>query len=252
MRILIFCWITLFFASCVTSKKSGIVGSEFKMNTGKVLPYNIIYPRNYGKEKLPLLVWLHGAGERGDDNVSPLIHCVPYIGSDLVQSKYPGIVLAPQCAQEDYWAPIKRTEWTIINGGAVTPSMEAVIALIDKMLKDPNIDKNRVYVGGLSMGGFGTYDLLSRRPEWFAGAVPICGGADLEKVNIYKDIPMWVFHGTKDMAVSVQLSRDLISALQKVGGNPKYTEYPEGGHDVWNKTIREPELWKWLFGQQKK
>ena len=102
------------------------------------------------------------------------------------------------------------------------------------------------------MGGFGTLDLISRRPELIAAAIPICGGADLQKVANITNVPLWIFHGAKDDVVPAQFSRDLVETLQKEGGDPKYTEYPDGGHDVWNRAIREPELLPWLFSQQKK
>jgi predicted peptidase len=123
--------------------------------------------------------------------------------------------------------------------------------LLDKVAKDKHIDASRIYIGGLSMGGFGTFDLLARRPELFAAAVPVCGGADLEKAASYKSVPIWVFHGAKDPVVPADLSRSLIKVIEQAGGSPRYTEYPEGGHDVWNMAIREPELLPWLFNQKK-
>ncbi|MFZ1579868.1 MAG: prolyl oligopeptidase family serine peptidase [Saprospiraceae bacterium] len=249
-----FLFLVLFTIGCATSKYTqGINARTFKSADGTSLPYNIFYPDEYKntKDKIPLFIWLHGAGERGDDNVSQLIHIVPYLASDMVQSKYPSIILAPQCPKDEYWAPVKRFEWSIINGGAVTPPMERLIKLLEQILKDPKIDKNRIYIGGLSMGGFGTYDLLSRKPEWFAAAVPICGGADLNKAKNYKDIPLWIFHGAKDTVVPVTLSKDIFQVFTALGGNAKYKEYPEGGHDIWNMAIREPELVPWLFAQNK-
>ena len=168
MRYLLYFCITLFITSCVTVRPQGLSARKLKTNAGWDLPYNIYYPVSYSKGKVPLFIWLHGAGERGDDNVTQLIHIVPYLASDITQSKYPCVVVAPQCPKEGYWAPVKRTEWAIINDGEVTPAMTGVIQLIDKLLKDPNLDKSRVYVGGLSMGGFGTLDLLSRMPHLFA------------------------------------------------------------------------------------
>lgn len=242
----------LFVTSCTTIKHAGLSARKLKTESGWDLPYNIFYPKNYGEVKAPVFIWLHGAGERGDDNVSQLIHVVPYLASDITQSKFPCVVVAPQCPKDGYWAPIKREKWEIINGGQVTPAMSGVITLIEKLLKDPYIDKSRIYVGGLSMGGFGTLDLISRRPELIAAAIPICGGADLQKVANITNVPLWIFHGAKDDVVPAQFSRDLVETLQKEGGDPKYTEYPDGGHDVWNRAIREPELLPWLFSQQKK
>ena len=246
-----FILVLLFVTSCATVKHVGLSARKIKTESGWELPYNIFYPKIYGKVKVPVFIWLHGAGERGDDNVSQLIHVVPYLASDITQSKFPCVVVAPQCPKDGYWAPIKREKWEIINGGKVTPSMSGVITLIEKLLKDPYIDKSRIYVGGLSMGGFGTLDLISRRPELVAAGVPVCGGADLQKVANYKNVPLWIFHGAKDTVVPAQFSRDLVDALKNVGADPKYTEYPDGGHDVWNRAIREPELLQWLFSQQK-
>jgi len=254
MKPLVILFFVLTCISCATIKPVGLQALTYKDKNGQSLQYNIYYPDEYkaSDAKIPLLIWLHGAGERGDDNVSQLIHITPYLASDIVQSKYPSIILAPQCPTDEYWAPVKRFEWSIINGGDVTPPLQKVISLVEKLLKDPKVDKNRVYIGGLSMGGFGTLDFLARKPDWFAGAVPICGGADLDKAPNYKNVPLWIFHGAKDTVVPAKLSQDLVKTLEDVGARPKYTEYPDGGHDVWNKAIREPELLPWLFGQRKK
>lgn len=239
--------------SCARHMQEGMMARRFRTETVGSLGYNIFYPKGAikSKDKYPLFLWLHGAGERGDDNVSQLIHIVPYLASDIVQSSHPCIVVAPQCPAEDYWAPFVRFEWTIRDGGSITPVMSAVVSLVEKLLKDSHVDKDRVYVGGLSMGGFGTLDLLHRHPEWFAAAVPVCGGADLGQVSKYKDIPLWVFHGARDEVVKPELSRNLVKTLEKMGSSPKYTEYPDGGHDIWNRAIREPELLDWLFSQRK-
>ena len=251
MKSVFFMMIMLFLVSCSTTKQVGLSSQTYRTKSGWKLPYNIYYPKNYKKGDIPVILWLHGAGERGDDNVSQLIHIVPYLASDIVQTKYPCIIIAPQCPKEDYWAPVKRFEWRVINDGKITPAMVGVTELMDYLLKDPKINKSRIYVGGLSMGGFGTLDLLHRRPELFAAAVPICGGADLGKAEKFKDIPLWIFHGAKDTVVPSELSRDLIKVLNGMGNFPKYTEYPEGGHGVWNDAIRDPELLPWLLSQRK-
>lgn len=253
MKHLCFFFIILLLISCSSTKKAGLSAHTYKSQDGNPLLYNIYYPDEYHAKgaKLPLFIWLHGAGERGDDNVAQLIHIAPYLASDLVQKKYPSIILVPQCPENDYWAPIKRTEWTIINEGEVTAPMSKLIALIQQIMHDPKVDKSRIYIGGLSMGGFGTLDLISRKPEWFAAATPICGGADLTKVANFKAIPLWIFHGAKDPVVPVSLSHDLVKALEKHGVRPKYTEYPEGGHDEWNQAVKEQDYLSWLFQQRK-
>ncbi|MCE2788583.1 MAG: dienelactone hydrolase family protein [Saprospiraceae bacterium] len=239
------------FFSCAGHRKGVLEARVHKAAGGQALPYVMYYPPGKQAKPLPVFIWLHGAGERGDDNVSQLIHIVPYLASSIVQEKYPCVVVAPQCPREDYWAPIERNAWKIINGGQCTAPMQGVIDLIEKIKKDPNVDASRIYVGGLSMGGFGTLDLLSRKAEWIAAAVPVCGGADLEKAKRYAEVPLWVFHGAKDPVVPADFSRDLIRELEASGGHPKYTEYPEGGHNVWNDAIRDPGLLPWLFAQKK-
>jgi predicted peptidase len=245
--------IGLFVSSCSTVKRSVYLPKVFKSAAGTGLPYNVFYPSDYGHKdvKSPLILFLHGAGERGSDNISQLIHIAPKLTSAEVQAKFPAVCVFPQCPAEEYWAPVNRFEWTTKNGGEVTPPMQAVIQLLDKMLQDPRIDKSRIYVAGLSMGGFGTLDLLSRKPGVFAAAIPICGGADLDNVYKYKNVPMWIFHGAKDNVVTPKLSRDLVQKLKSLGITPLYTEYPEGGHDVWNAAFDEPTLLPWLFSQHK-
>lgn len=253
MKHIILFFIALSMLSCASTKRQGLSAHTYKDKKDATLLYNIYYPDEYEVKniKLPLFIWLHGAGERGDDNVAQLIHIAPYLASDMVQKKFPSIILVPQCPENDYWAPIKRTEWTIINEGEATAPMNKLIELIQQIMSDPKVDKSRIYIGGLSMGGFGTLDLISRKPEWFAAATPICGGADLTKVSNFKDVPLWIFHGAKDLTVPVSLSHDLVKALEKQGIQPRYTEYPEGGHDVWNQAVKEQDYLSWLFSKKK-
>ncbi len=216
------------------------------------MPYTVFFPSTIKKDKkYPLILFLHGAGERGDDNQRQMKHVVPYLISDTIQQKFSSIILVPQCPEDDYWAPVKRGEWTMLNNGAITMSMEKVVQILKKISLDKRVDQSKIYVIGLSMGGFGTCDIISRYPELFAAAVPICGGADLTKVNKFKDVPIWAFHGALDQVVSVKLSRDLISGLQQVGGIPIYTEYHDSGHNIWDAAVRDPKLLPWLFSQHK-
>ena len=239
--------------SCKTIQKGVFTPLSYKTQAGWEIPYNIFYPDSYGNknEKSPLFLWLHGAGERGNENTRQLIHIAPYVTSNEIMSKYPAVWVFPQCPKGEYWAPVDRKEWKITPGGEIEPSMVGVIELLDRILKNPKIDKDRIYVGGLSMGGFGTLDLLSRRPEIFAAALPICGGADLDRAENYLNVPIWIFHGAKDAVVSPQFSRDLVRRLEEKGAHPRYTEYPEGVHNVWNDAIKDPEVLEWIFNQKK-
>src|SRR5207244_7702516 len=118
--------------------------------------------------------------------------------------------------------------------------------------KEFSIDPKRLYITGLSMGGYGTWDLISRHPELFAAAAPICGGGDEDQAEKIAKLPIWIFHGAKDQAVPVERSRNMVTALKKAGGEPKYTEYPDVGHDSWVRAYKDPELFAWLFAQKKK
>jgi len=223
---------------------------EFKGKDDGVLKYQFFVPKkSKSKEKSPLLIFLHGAGERGDNNTSQLKHgrsAMKKFGEDTN-----GYVIAPQCPRETTWC---LTSWKAKEHRMpeVSKPMALLKQVIDQTMKDYPIDPNRVYVMGLSMGGFGTFDAIQRYPEIFAAAVPICGGGDVEGAKTMKDIPIWAFHGDKDTAINVSRSRDMVAALKKVGGSIKYTEYPGKGHGIWNTVFADQEMWKWLIAQKKK
>ena len=129
--------------------------------------------------------------------------------------------------------------------------LQAVESLILKIIKNYRIDKTRVYVTGLSMGGYGTWALAARRPELFAAAVPICGGGDPATVNVLKNLPIWVFHGVLDKVVLPEESEKMIRALEKAGGKVRYTLYPESYHDSWTETYDNPALYDWMLSKRK-
>lgn len=249
MRFIYFTLIIVMFYQCKQEN------STWQTNTtDKGLPYRSFYPEAYKKgETLPLILFLHGAGERGDDNESQLVHIAPLLSSDSLQNINPCILIFPQCPEDDYWAHVNRGggQWTVKSSESPTPAMQEVMSILDKVLDDPQVDKTRLYISGLSMGGFGTFDLLSRKPTLFAAAVPICGGADTTKVDQYAHVPLWNFHGAIDPVVPVELSQDFISNFIEVGGNPRYTEYHDGEHNIWDRAYKEPQLLTWLFKQKK-
>jgi predicted peptidase len=218
----------------------------YKSDNG-ILPYRLLEPVNHQSQTLfPLVIFLHGAGERGTDNEAQLKHIDGLFLNVHNREKYPCYVVAPQCPEGQMWA--------VFRGGEISaepaPPMKLVIGLIDKIIRDFPIDTSRVYLTGLSMGGFGTWDLLARFPHKFAAAVPICGGGDQHTASKIKDIPLWAFHGAKDDVVSVNQSRRMVKALQNEGGLPGYTEYPDVGHNSWVHAYREPHLLPWLFSQK--
>jgi predicted peptidase len=144
-------------------------------------------------------------------------------------------------------------DWAAAKGSmGKEPSipMKLTMEVLDQLRKELPVDEKRIYVTGLSMGGYGTWDLIARRPDFFAGAVPVCGGADDSTAPAIKHIPIWCFHGGADPTVKPERSRNMIAALKAAGGNPKYTEYPGVGHNSWDRAYSEPELAKWLFAQR--
>jgi predicted peptidase len=129
--------------------------------------------------------------------------------------------------------------------------MALTFELLDDFIASYSIDESRIYAMGVSMGGFGTWDIIARKPDLFAAAAPICGGGDEATAPSIAHIPIWTFHGDKDDAVKVERSRNMVAALKSAGGNPRYTEYPGVGHDAWTPALNDLELFSWLFSQRK-
>ena len=222
-----------------------------------VLPYRFYSPQNLKKGKrYPLVIFLHGAGERGIDNRSQFQRFNPV----MFWEKYPCFVIAPECPAKTPKTTYAESVWVDTPYGAgmhhmnIEPTwpMQLAMSLIQQIIKENQIDTDRVYVTGLSMGGFATWEILQREGKLFAAAMPICGGADLDYASKLVGIPLWVFHGGDDHTVPVARSRDMVNAIKKAGGNPKYTEYPGVDHDSWTQTYGNSKVWDWLFKQVRK
>lgn len=231
--------------------KSLLEKHEFKYKDGKTIPYRVLKPENIDpKMKYPLVLFLHGAGERGNDNEKQLVHGVAEFAKAENRKKYPCILVAPQCPTgqgwSDFLAKQPKADKEQSGPGA------AVVDLVCGLTYSLPIDCDRVYITGLSMGGYGTWDIITRNPTFFAAAVPVCGGGDPSKADKIAKLPIWVFHGAKDKAVPVERSREMVEALKKAGGQPKYTEYPDVGHDSWVPAYKDPEMMDWLFAQKRK
>jgi predicted peptidase len=219
---------------------------------GKTLLYRLLKPEGYDPaKKYPLVVFLHGAGERGNDNEAQLKHGVKEFVKADVRKQYPCVLVAPQCPQRQVWAGLEGGFNSHKQAAKPSEPGRLVLELVGAMQKEYSIDPNRIYLTGLSMGGYGTWDLLARRPKLFAAGVPVCGGGDESTAERIVKIPIWVFHGDKDNSVPVARSRTMVEALKKAGGHPKYTEYPGVGHNSWDKAYADPELMNWLFKQNK-
>lgn len=210
---------------------------------GGELLYRLIVPES-ADGPMPVLVFLHGAGERGDDNRRQLIW-----GKDLLLNaarEFGCIVVAPQCPAGEKWSIVDWSQDKITFSDEPAESMRLTNALIDDLASRYDVDTDRLYIMGLSMGGYGSWDAICRWPGRFAAAVPICGGGDPAQAEVIKDTPIWAFHGEADPVVSVDLTRAMIQAIKDAGGEPKYTEYPGVGHNSWSPAFAEPELLTWM------
>jgi predicted peptidase len=224
----------------------------FEDSAGHKLPYRLLAPaKSKAGAKYPLVIFLHGAGERGTDNKKQLVHGMNDFAADEIMAKHPAFVVAPQCPEGKRWVEV---DWTLDSHQMpAQPSqpLSSMFELVDTLIKTKPIDTKRIYITGLSMGGFGVWDAVQRRPELFAAAVPICGGGDPLLAKQIHFVPVWAFHGADDKTVKVSRSREMIEALRNVGEEPKYTEYKGVGHDSWTRTYKDPALYEWLFAQRK-
>ena len=195
--------------------------------------YLIYVPKDYdarSKTRWPLILFLHGAGERGTNLSKVAVHGPPRLAKQ--GRDFPFILVSPQSPGRG-WDP------NVLN------------ALLDSVIKEYHVDKDRVYVTGLSMGGYGTWALAAAHPEKFAALAPICGGGSPADAGKLAKLPIWVFHGAKDTTVPPKRSEEMVEALKAAGGNPKFTLYPEAGHDSWTETYDNPELYTWFLAHTK-
>lgn len=230
---------------------------QFKQD-GQVMPYRILLPDNYDTTKdYPFILVLHGSGERGADNESQLVHGSNLFLKEDVREKYPAIVVFPQCAANSSWAKVDVSgEWgnrTFEFYKKSEPTMDMVLleGLIKFLRKTYPINSAKMYVGGLSMGGMGTFELVKRNPRLFAAAFPICGGANPEIAKLISKVDWWVFHGDADDVVPPKYSTQMVNALQRHGADVTYSLYPDVGHNSWEAAFAEKELLPWLFSISK-
>ncbi len=223
--------------------------------------YRILYPEGFDvNKKYPVLLFLHGSGERGSDNTKQLIHGGVLMAKDSTIRENHAVVVFPQCPDKGYWASVIRDfdstgkkTFDFRPGEKPTPAMAMLMKLIDTLKKEPWADRERFYLGGLSMGAMGTYELLHRMPHFFAAAFAICGGAEVSIAKSFAtDVPLWIFHGTDDQVVSPSFSVNMAETIRNLGGQPRLNLYEGVGHDAWTPAFAEPGLFPWLFSQQRK
>jgi len=220
------------------------------------LPYRLLKPEGYdkdGKDRYPLVVFLHGTVGRGTDNTKQLRSGVEEFAKEAVRKKHPCFLAVPQCPPDKMWVNLGLFDGRRNLPLAKSPTEPAamVLDLIDALCKEYRVDTDRIYLTGISMGGYGTWDLISRRPELFAAAIPVCGGGDTAQAEKLVRLPIWIFHGEKDPLVPLERPRDMIAAIKKAGGKPEFTEHKGVGHDAWTATYQNDKVFDWLFEQKK-
>ncbi len=193
----------------------------------------LFLPEDYGKskKKFPLMIFLHGAGERGDNIDKVKVHGPPKLVEK--DKEFPFILISPQCPKGSWWSP------------------EILLKILDVAIEQYDVDESRIYLTGLSMGGFGTWRTACQHPDRFAAIIPICGGGPVEKADKLRDVPVWAFHGARDNVVALKNSQKMVKAVQDSQGQAKLTIYPEARHDSWTETYNNKEIYDWLLKHRK-
>lgn len=271
----------LFSGICTFANAQSVedIAQKFKKRTHTfeqtTLPYRLFIPENYNPQKsYPIMLCLHGAGER--DSINDDYYIVKHNlavswANNEIQSKNPCFIVAPRCPKTQKWNYVNFKYGTCnIDTIPIGKELLAVVNLMDNLLGEFNIDINRQYVTGLSMGGYGTWDIIARYPERFAAAVPMSGAGDTSKVVLFKNLSIWFFHNTNDQIVPVSGSRDMLKTMNnsgikvvetmgmknrklgrkiKNGATHLYTESPEGNHGPWEPWYGDPYLHQWVFSK---
>lgn len=229
----------------------------FISSEGDSLLYRLLRPETAKSgTKYPLVLFLHGAGERGSDNEKQLTHGGQMFLNPVNREKYPAFVLMPQCPENQYWSFTSRPVSLIPSEMPVEPKISPLFRslkeLLDSYLAMPQVDKNRIYIVGLSMGAIGTYDMVIRYPEVFAAAIPICGTVNPSRLAAAKEVNFRIFHGDADDIVTVEGSREAYKALKAAGASVEYIEFPGCNHGSWNPAFNYSGFMDWLFNQKKK
>ncbi|HBE76175.1 MAG TPA: hypothetical protein DDW65_00070, partial [Firmicutes bacterium] len=211
----------------------------FRDSNGRTMLYRYLKPlANDPNHKYPLVVFLHGTKERGHNNISQLKYAGPFFNQPFNRREYPCYVVIPQCPTRQNWVNSEKYFGTVALSSKPTEPLSLTLQLVVKLRRELNIDPKRIYIMGVSSGGSGVWDLVSRFPKMFAAAVPFAGCGDEAQAVRLIQTPCWLFHGTLDLAVNPSCSRMMYRALLKAGGSPRYTEYPFTGHSCWIKAFK--------------
>lgn len=229
------------------------------INKNDTLPYRLLLPKNYDPQKsYPLLVFLHGAGERGNDNQKQLVHGSTLFTTEEFRTNYPAIIIFPQCPESSYWSSVKKVhssnkakQFKFQKVLAKYPTLDLLQDFLYAIEKSYHIDPTRRYIGGLSMGGMGTFEMVARMPDYFASAFSICGGGHSGWAKKLKNTPFWIFHGSNDQIVSSHYSKKMFKNMKRDNDQVRLTIYKGVDHNSWDIAFKEPELFNWIFSFKK-
>ena len=220
---------------------------------GEVLTCRASYPPfPAAGKRYPLILFLHGSAACGTDNQKQITSGLPTLLASLLKQREQVIVVAPQCQMGNWWVRKLAMSADYTAAQEMTPSLEVALEVCQHFVQDRQADPDRLYITGLSLGGFGTWDAIQRAPDLFAAAVPIAAGGDTKRARAIKSVPVWVFHAQDDKNVNVECARRMVSALKAVGGKVTYTEYEKGGHNSWDRAYSDKKMIAWLLKQTRK
>lgn len=247
--------ILMIITSATTMAQTQFSKEVYVSQNGDSLLYRQLNPISIDADtKYPLVLFLHGAGERGSDNEAQLQHGANMFTNPVNQEKHPTFALFPQCPTNFFWAPVNRggakDESFFPSNAAITPVLQSVKELLDNFIDNNPIDRNRIYIMGLSMGGMGTFDMVCRYPELFAAAIPICGGVNTQRLEqIETSTSFRIYHGDADPVVPVSFSRDAYITLKAKNVSVEYIEFPGVDHNSWTPAFNMPDFMEWLFSK---
>ena len=249
-------FISFYCQSILSLAAKDLVNSYISVTSGEQgFNYRYSQPQKMENGKVyPLLVFFHGAGGRGNNNTGQLTDAcaVNAFEKESLRLKRKSHIFAGQVPKGEKWV---NTSWSLLGHQIpkISVSMKMALEAIDIYIQNPSnqVDTNRIYAMGLSMGGYGTWDAIQRRPNFFAAAVPICGGVDKSIAKELAHLPIWAWHGDKDTVIKPSRSLDMIEAITKAGGSPKYSEIKGRGHNSWVDCWKSEKMWSWLYSQRK-
>ncbi|MBN2727947.1 MAG: prolyl oligopeptidase family serine peptidase [Bacteroidales bacterium] len=253
-KFLIFCIAVLTFhgLSGQNDEWKNLLSKESYSDSLGTLPYRLYIPAQILPDQKPAFVlFLHGAGERGTDNELQLTHGVKEFMAEDIRGEYNFILLAPQCPESARWTEVDWTKASSKMPPRISIPLQESFELMDSLIEEYNVDPQQIYITGLSMGGFGTWDAICRRPDFFAAAMPVCGGGDESKAGLIAHIPIRAFHGKLDHLVLPARSINMVNAIRLNGGNAEIILFDDLGHLCWDRVYQNHDNIHWLFSNWK-